>query len=175
MKWIPFILLLLIGAVLEAGNLLNFIAFNEGRIEPSVLLIFLVFFSVSPRMDAAIISAFAVGFAADVAGSVIGPYTVCFGLAGSLLAQTGGVMTLRHPVHQVGVVFFTGLATGLVASWLAAMKAGHPSGLTLADIAGTAIYSALAAPLIWPLLRLVSSRLHGSVPTRSRSISSLHV
>jgi len=175
MKWIPFALLVLAGALLEAGNLLNVIAFHEGQVRPSVLLIMLVFFAVNSRLETAIVSSFVIGFAADLAGSVIGPYTVCFGLAGSLLAHTGRVITIRHPLHQVGVVFVTGLLAGMAASWLAAAKIGHPSGLSLAALAGTALYSGLASPLVWPVLQGLAARLYLTEPSRSRSASSLHV
>lgn len=174
MKWIPFTLLILAGALLEAGSLLNIITFHEGQIRPSVLLIMLVFFAINPKLETAIVSSFAIGFAADLAGSVIGPYTVCYGLAGSLLAYSGQVITIRHPLHQVGVVFVTGLVAGLAASWLAAAKIGYPSGLTLTTLAGTALYSALTSPLIWPVLQGLSHRLYITEPSRSRS-ASLHV
>ena len=175
MKWIPFILLLAAGTVLGAGNLLHLIAFHEGQVRPSLLLIFLVYFAVNPRTDAAVICSFAIGFAADLAGSTMGPYTICYGLAGSLLSQTGEVMTIRHPIHQAGVVFVTGLVTGLTASWLAALKTGHASGLSVSVLMGIALYSALAAPLLWPLLRIVGGPLYENPAARRRSISSLHV
>lgn len=175
MKWIPFILLLLAGTVLDAGNLLNFVAFRDGQIQPSFLLIFLVFFAFSSKTEDAIICSFAIGLAADVSGSVIGPYTVCYGLAGSLLTQTTGLFTLSHPVRKVALVFAAGLIAGPLASWLAALKAGHPSGLALPDILGAAMYSSLVAPLVWPLLQSAFGHMNRSAPSRSRNAASLHV
>lgn len=175
MKWIPFSLLVLVGALLDAGNLLNFISFHDGQIQPQILLVLLVFFSMDPKPDHAIIASFAIGLAADISGSVIGPYMVCFGLAGSLLAQTREILNLRHPLHQAGVVFITALAVNLLAAWLSSIKLGHTSGLATGDLLGRVLYTTIVAPMLWPLLQSLSRYIHKPEPSRSRSITSLHV
>jgi len=46
MRWSWFILLTVLAALLEAGNLLNLVAFGYGQVRPSVLLVLLIFTSL---------------------------------------------------------------------------------------------------------------------------------
>ena len=124
MRWYLFILVVLAAAVLEAGSLLNLIAFDQGQIRPSVLIPLLVFTALHAEPDEAILGSFLIGFAADMAGSVMGPFTVCCGLAGSLLGQTQGLLTLKRPVYQIIAVFLSTLLITLFAHWLAMLKTG---------------------------------------------------
>ena len=154
MRWLFFIILVLVASILEAGNLLNLIAFNQGQIRPSALIILLVFFSMRSHPDQAIFSAFVIGFAADLAGPVMGPNTVCYGLAGSLLAQTQGLLTVKRPVHQILVVFAAALLVSLSAHWLAMLKTSQTAPLSFSLLTGSALYTAAVAPVLWPLLNL---------------------
>ncbi len=75
MRWFLFILLTAAVALLEAGNLLNLIAFGYGQVRPSVLLVLLVFTSLRAEPLEAIGLSFLLGFAADLSGPVMGPNT----------------------------------------------------------------------------------------------------
>ncbi len=155
MRWFFFILLILAAAILEAGNLLNLIAFSQGQIRPSVLTILLVFFSLRGRPEQAVACSFAVGFAADLAGSVMGPHTICFGLIGSILSQTQGMLTLRRPAYQVAVVLVASLLAALSSQWLALLKTAQQTPVPFTVLAGSALYTAAVAPVLWPLLNLL--------------------
>lgn len=154
MRWVFFIILVLVAAILDAGNLLNLIAFNQGQIRPGILVILLVFFSMRSQPEQAIVFAFVIGFAADLAGPVMGPHTVCCGLAGSLLSQTQGLLTIKRPVYQLLVTFPTALLVSLFAHWLAMVKTSQTAALSLPVLTGCALYTAAAAPILWPLLNL---------------------
>lgn len=167
MRWLFFIILVLIAAILEAGNLLNLIAFNQGQIRPSVLIILLVYFSVRAQTEQAILFAFVIGFAADLASPVMGPYTVCYGLAGSVLAQSQGLLTIKRPVHQILISFAAALLVALFAHWLAMIKTSQAATLSLPVLTGCALYTAAAAPILWPLLNLFWKYLIKPVSGRS--------
>jgi rod shape-determining protein MreD len=174
MRWFLFTLIVLLAAILEAGNLLNLIAFGHGQIRPSVLMILLVFFSLRAAPEQAIIASFAIGLAADLAGSVMGPHTICYGLAGSLLAQTQGLLSVRRPVFQVLVVFVIALLVLLASHGLALMKTSS-SGLAFSILTGNALYSAVAAPVLWPLLNFLWKYLSPPLPGRIPGTRISHV
>ena len=155
MRWFLFIILIVAAAILEAGNLLNLIAFGQGQIRPSILICLLVFFSLRADPDQAIVSAFAIGFVTDLAGSVMGPYTVACLLAGSLLAQMQGLLTVKRPAFQFLVVFITALLVSLFAHWLAMIKTSQSVNVSFSVLAASALYSAAVAPILWPLLNLL--------------------
>lgn len=93
MHWIRFTILLLVVTLLNAGNLLNVISVSSLNITPDLLLILLVFFASSCAGPEAIIASFAIGFARDISGQVMGPAFVSFGVFGSLiwlLCRTAG-------------------------------------------------------------------------------------
>lgn len=175
MRWFLFILVILAAAVLEAGNLLNLIAFGQGQIRPSILIVLLVFFSLRAEPEQAIAASFAIGLAADLAGPVMGPHTVCYGLAGSLLAQTQGFLSVRRPAFQILVVFVIALLAMLGSHWLAVVKTSQSSGFVFSALTGNALYSAAAAPVLWPLLNLLWNYLSIPKPGRSSGTRIGHV
>jgi rod shape-determining protein MreD len=174
MRWFLFTLMVLAAAIFEAGNLLNLIAFDHGQIRPSVLIILLVFFSLRATPEQAVIASFSIGLAADLAGPVMGPHTLCYGLAGSLLAQTQGFLSVRRPAFQVLVVFVTALLVMTASHWLAVMKTSS-SGFAFSILTGNALYSAAAAPVLWPLLNLLWKYLSISLPGRPPGTRISHV
>ena len=87
MRWMRFSIFLLVVTLLNAGNLLNTISVSSLNIRPNLLVILLVFFAGSCPGFEAITASFAIGFAADISGPVMGPAFLSFGLFGWLLRQ----------------------------------------------------------------------------------------
>lgn len=152
MRWIWFILLTLVGALLEAGNLLNWIAFGSGQVRPSILLILLVFSALRAEPLEAIGLSFLLGFAEDLAGPVMGPNTVCWGLAGSLLCQMQGLLNVRYSVYRIAVVLASALLLMAASHGLAVLKTEQAAVLHFRVLLGRALYTAALVPVLWPLL-----------------------
>ena len=99
MRWVRFAIFVLIVTLLQA-SLLEMIAVTELRIKPDMLLILLVFFAVYYNTTDAIISSFAIGFGADLVAGVMGPFTVSFGLFGTLLSYLCRLVVVRHMPYR---------------------------------------------------------------------------
>ncbi len=98
MRWMRFSIFLLVVTLLNAGNLLNTISVSSLNIRPNLLVILLVFFAGSCPGFEAITASFAIGFAADISGPVMGPAFLSFGLFGWLLRQSS--FRLRKYLHS---------------------------------------------------------------------------
>jgi rod shape-determining protein MreD len=85
MRWFRFSLFVIAVTLIQAG-LVDIISLVNVR--PDLLLILLVFFAIYCDTTEAIISSFAIGFAADIIGSAMGPQMISFGLFGTLLGTS---------------------------------------------------------------------------------------
>ncbi len=150
MRWPRFVVLVLITALLQA-SLINTISVTSAGITPDLLLIVTVFFATRCDVTDAIISAFAIGLAADLSniGPRMGPWILSFGLFGTGLAYLHGVISLKKMPHQALAIFITGIGAGVLSGFLA----GRPVGLKL--IIGSAAYSAIIGPFLSLLLDLI--------------------
>ena len=177
MRWMRFSIFLLVVTLLNAGNLLNTISVGSLNIRPDLLVILLVFFACSCPGFEAIIASFAIGFAADISGPVMGPAFLSFGLFGWLLRQlrkipgaasrTGKAKTASIFAHGV-VIFITFLSAGSLVQVLTLLKtpglertlaffATREAMLNMSlGLVGTAIYSAGVGVLVWPVLIVIS-------------------
>ncbi len=166
MRWIPFLLLTLAGALLEAGNLLNLIALGDWHIRPAPLMILLVFVAVHCRLREAAIASFVLGLAMDMAGSQMGPHTFSYCLVGGLLCQLTDYFPSRRFLHQAAMIFAVYLIAETLAYWLRGIKTGDWQEYGMRIILLTAVYSACAGPLVWRGLRrimplIVAAPSHG--------------
>ncbi|MBW1869979.1 MAG: rod shape-determining protein MreD, partial [Deltaproteobacteria bacterium] len=87
LRWIRFLVFLLLATLLNAGNVLNTISVTGLHIKPDLLLIALVFFSINIATTDAIAASFAIGFAADISSGTMGPCMIAFGVVGSFISQ----------------------------------------------------------------------------------------
>ncbi len=102
MRWLRFAVFISLVAVLQASLLLDIIALPPLRSKPNLLLILLVFFATSSNTTDAIITSFAIGFAADISiGSVMGSHTISFVLFGTALAYLHRVIAIKKISYQV--------------------------------------------------------------------------
>jgi len=159
MRWFRFSILLLFLTLLDAGNLLNSISLSGFNIRPDLLLILLVFAAINCETSDAIIASFAIGFAADISGSAIGPFTISFGLVGSLISQMHKVVIMKRIVHQAAAIFVTGVVVGVLVQFLTFFKTGETASNVYIIVLGSCFYSALVGPVIWLGLSLLSGWL----------------
>lgn len=171
MRWLRFIILLLLITILNASDLLDFVSVGSLHLRPNFLLITLVFFAGSCSMYEAIIASFAIGFAADVSGPVMGPYIVSFGLFGSLISQLRKVIITKRFIHQCGAIAATGLLAGGLAHILIFFKTHEFSPHVFIALTGTAIYSGIIGPFLWLALAAISRWLGIRRPILSKSLN----
>jgi rod shape-determining protein MreD len=150
MRWFRFAVFISLVAVLQASQLLDIIALPPFGSKPNLLLILLVFFATYCNTTDAVITSFAIGFAADISiGSVMGSQTISFGLFGTALAYLHRVIAIRKVPYQAIAIFITAFMTGTFAHFLALLR-GQSTVLNLySAILGTALYSAIVGPLFF--------------------------
>ena len=156
MRWFSFVTILLVATLLEAGNLLNIFAVTGWYIRPGILITLLVYYALVCRNDEAIITAFFIGFAADLATGVMGPHMLCYGLLGVMLNQVSQVLVMKRAVLKAAIVFLAFMAVESAAYWLTTLKLGERQENVMSIIFLTAIYSAVICPLIWSVLSALS-------------------
>jgi rod shape-determining protein MreD len=156
MRWFSFVVILLIAALLEAGNLLNVFAIGGWYIRPSILITLLVFYSFSCRPRDAIICSFVVGFAADLTGDVMGPHMICFGLLGLLLNQSNQILFAKRAIYKVTIVFAVYFVAETFSYWLGLLKGLDAQSSYYSILLFTAVYSAVISPVIWSVLSALS-------------------
>ncbi len=159
MRWVRFSILLLVCTLLNAGNLLNSISLSSFNIRPDLLLVLLVFLSINCETTDAVIASFIIGFAADISGTAIGPYTISFGLIGSVISQMHKVVIMKRMVHQATAIFVTGIITGVLGRFLTFFKTGETASNVYVVVFGSCLYSALVGPVIWGGLSAISGWL----------------
>ena len=148
MRWVRFAVLICLVTVLQAG-LVDIFAVTARNIKPDLLLILLVFFAIYSKGPEPIITSFAIGFAADIIGSTMGPQTISFGLFGTVLAYLNRVIVIRRMPHQSLVIFTTSLLAGVLAHLLTILK-GQPAATSIFTVLfGTSLYSSLVGPFLF--------------------------
>ncbi len=159
MRWIRFTIVLFIMTLLNGGNVLNIISVSDLNIRPDVLVILLVFFATNCKTIDAMVISFAIGFAADISGTCIGPYTITFGLLGSMISQMRKVVIMKKMTHQAMAIFFIGLVGGAMAQMLIFMKTKLLVPSVYVIVFFGAMYSGLLGPFLWSVLSVISSWL----------------
>jgi len=168
MRWIPFTLLILVGALLEAGDLLNLIAVGEWHIRPAVLIVALVFFAMHCRAHEAIIASFIIGLAMDIAGHQMGPHTFSYCFIGGLLNQLSDYFPARRIFHQAILILVVYPIAELIAYWLGVLKTGEQQEYVYRVVLFTALYSACIGPIFWTAVRRVNRLIAYKRPRTER-------
>lgn len=152
MRWFRFAIFVSLVAVLQASLLLDIIALPPLSSKPNLLLILLVFFAIHSNTSNAIITSFAIGFAADISiGSTMGSQTISFGLFGTALAYLHRVIAIRKVHYQAFAIFITAFMTGTLAHFLAILRGQATVSNVYSAILGTALYSAVVGPIFFLL------------------------
>lgn len=158
MRWLRFAVIVVAAMLLQAG-IVDVVAI--AGIKFDLLLILLVFFAVYRSATDAIIASFAIGFAADIIGSAIGPQTISFGLFGTLLAYLNSIIAVRRMPYQSLVIAVVSLLAGVLALLLTLFKGLPTPPHAFPVLLGTSLYSAAVGPYLFlPLLWLIDVRAH---------------
>ncbi len=150
MRWVRFVVFILLAAVLQA-ELVNVIAITTFTITPNLLLILMVFFAIYCNTSEAIITSFAIGFAADIifVGSAMGPRIISFGLFGTLLAYLHRVIAIRKMPYQTGIIFAIGFLTAALILLLNLLKGAPATHNVYVALFGSPLYSAVIGPFLF--------------------------
>lgn len=147
MRWLRFVILILVATILQKGMLARW------DYKPDLLIILLVFFAVYSRTSEAIISSFTIGFAADLIGSPLpmGPHMISFGLLGTLLAYVHRVVAIRRKPYQALAIFVVGLVAAVLTHLLALVFKREPlPENVLTAVLLTSLFSSLVGPFLFP-------------------------
>lgn len=146
MRWFRFSIFVIAVTLIQAG-LVDIISLVNVR--PDLLLILLVFFAIYCDTTEAIISSFAIGFAADVIGSAMGAQMISFGLFGTLLAYLHRFIAIREMPYQSLAIALTGLLAGGLAFFLTYLKSQPTPPNMFTVLLGTSLYSAIIGPFLF--------------------------
>lgn len=146
MRWIKFIVLLVVVTLLQA-EFINLIGIKGTA--PDLLLILLIFFAVHFDITDAIVASFITGFAFDLIGPSVGPGVISFGLLGTLLARLNKFIAIRKIPYQIAAVFIVGVLTGILIYLLNLFKAQYITLRFFPLVFGRSLYSGLVGPLLF--------------------------
>jgi len=147
MRWLRFVILILVATILQKGMLARW------DYKPDLLIVLLVFFAVYSHTSEAIISSFTIGFAADLIGSPLpmGPHMISFGLLGTLLAYVHRVVAIRRKPYQALAIFVVGLVAAVLTHLLALVFKREPlPENVLTAVLLTSLFSSLVGPFLFP-------------------------
>lgn len=147
MRWFRFAVLILAVTILQKGALARF------NTKPDLLLVLVVFFAIYCSTSEAIITSFAIGFAADLIGSPIpmGPHMLSFGICGTALAYLNRVIAVRKMPHQALAIFVTTLLAGALTHLLAVLIKSEPVS---PNIYGALFWTSVSSAIVGPFLFL---------------------
>ena len=155
MKWWRFTFVIILVAVLQASAAMELFSLTSLRIKPDILLILLVYFAVYCDSYDAVIISFALGFAADMTGMVLGPHIISYGIIGASAAHIKKMILLKSTGQQAMAVFVAGILAETVALLFMHLKAAELIKTGLPEIFAAALYSAILWFLIkWPVMAL---------------------
>ena len=155
MRWFRFAVLVLVASLLQTG-LVGALAILRADFKPDLLLILLVFFALRSNSTDAIIASFAIGFAADlsnpIAGRLMGPRIISFGLFGTVLSDLSGTLSPRRVIYQIVTIFLMGCLSAGLSYLLTFLRTGAAPASLATGCFWQPLYSALLGPfLFWPI------------------------
>jgi rod shape-determining protein MreD len=146
MRWVRFAFLVCAASVLQAGFLSN------QNLKLDLLLINVVFFAIYYSCSEAIVTSFALGFAADISGfgHAMGPQMISFGLAGTALAFLHRIIAIRKKPYQAIAIFISVILTGILTGLLNHFKGDpYPDAVYYKSVLFTALVSAIVGPFLF--------------------------
>jgi rod shape-determining protein MreD len=156
MRWISFTLILLVAALLETGNLLNWLALGGWTIRPGILITLLVYYAVTCRPHESVSCSFLIGLAADLSAGLLGPHMISYGLMGIVFSSLRHLLSMKPATHKALFVFLAFMTTEIGAYWLSILKTHETRSNLYSVLLLTALYSAVISPLVWSLLSSLS-------------------
>ena len=165
MRW-PTVLLLAyfaIGVQLGLGEYLR-----VGNARPDLVLLAVIFIAIHAPRESALLACFAIGLMQDlVTISPIGLYALSYALVGMMVVSTQELVYRAHPITHVTLGFVGTLlwsAVVLIHGWIRGPR------LAVTDLLATALYTAIAAPIVLGALHLCRRAFAFSPRKRMRTI-----
>lgn len=155
MKWWRFTFVIIFAAVLQTSAAMNLLSLTNLRIKPNILLILLVYFAVYCDVYDAVIISFALGFAADITGTVLGPHLISYGVIGAAIAHIRKIILMKTTRQQAMAVFAAGILAETIALILMEFKASELMKTGTFEVFAVAVYSAILWFLVkWPVTKI---------------------
>ena len=151
MRWPAFFILvyLAVGVQIGMGDLVRI---GGAGARPDLVLLAVIFIAIHAPRDAALLGAFVIGIVKDTTTlSPLGVYAIAYSLVGMFTISTQEYVYRAHPVTHVMLGFLGSLIAGavvLIHGWIK----GPPA--SVGEIFGSALYTALLAPLALGALNL---------------------
>ena len=154
MRALPFIILAIICLVLQVAVANPALAATSLRAAPQPLLILALFVALFAKSDAALLGCWTLGFMQELAGlTTLGAGALSYGLVGLIIVRIRSSVFRDHPLSHIFLALIFGfLANEFMALRLAAKIGDFNARLLVAQPVATAIYTALLAPCLMPLL-----------------------
>jgi rod shape-determining protein MreD len=154
MKWVRFTFLILGAAVIQSSALMDIVSLTDMHIKPDILLVLLIYFAINCESYDVIITSFAIGLAADITSTQIGPCFLSFGIIGTALSHIKKVILLKHTRQQALTIIAAGILVYSIAVILAKFRVPSTTG-GLFKIFAISVYSGILWFLIrWPVITL---------------------
>lgn len=151
MRWPAFFILAYVAVGLQLG-MGDFVRVGAAGARPDLVLLAVLFIAINAPRDAALLGAFGIGLAKDLTTlSPLGLYAIAYSLVGMFTVAAHTLVYRAHPVTHVVLGFLGSLLVGGVVLTHGWVK-GPPA--SLAEVFGSALYTALLAPLVLGVLNL---------------------
>lgn len=154
MRALPFIILAVLALVLQVAVAPALIA-TSVRSQPQFLLILAVFVALHARADAALLGCWTLGLLMDLASvGPMGAFSLAFGIAALGMVRVRASMFRDHPLSHVFLTLVFGFVVNALVALRVAASCGFSWQLLAVQPLGAAIYTALLAPCLMPLLNI---------------------
>jgi rod shape-determining protein MreD len=151
MRWAAYFILAYVAVGVQVG-IGDFARVGASGARPDLILLAVLFIAIHAPRDAALLGAFGIGLAKDMTTlSPLGLYAVAYSLVGMFTVSTQELVYRGHPVTHVILGFIGSLLAGavvLIHGWIK----GPPA--PIGEMFGSAVYTALLAPIVLGLLNL---------------------
>ena len=151
MRWPAFFILVYVAVGLQIG-MGDFVRIGGAGARPDLVLLAVIFIAIHAPRDAALLGAFTIGLVKDMTTlSPLGLYAIAYSVVGMFVVSTQEYVYRAHPVTHVTLGFAGSLVAGavvLIHGWIK----GPPA--SFAEVFGSALYTALLAPVILGALNL---------------------
>ena len=168
MRWAAYAILVYVAIGIQIG-VADFARVGGSGARPDLVLLAVIFIAVNAPRDQALLGAFGIGLIADlVTVGPLGLYALAYSLVGMFVVSTQELVYKAHPVTH----FALGLAGGLIAGAMVLIH-GWVRGpsVSVTGVLGSALYTALLAPVVLGLLHLVRGAFAFQSRRRARSHS----
>ncbi|MFI4910645.1 MAG: rod shape-determining protein MreD [Sedimentisphaeraceae bacterium JB056] len=151
MKWINFVVTVLVVTLINAGSVMELITISSLDIRPDLLVAALAFFAyISDRRDA-IIASFMIGFMADISGSTMGPAMIAYGIVGVSFSAMRDVLLMDRVRNRIFAIFLISVCIMAIIDTLNAFKIGQHIAKPYLAIPLSSVYTALIGAFLWQI------------------------